>query len=70
MATHVCERCGGTFPRKSGLTSHMNRKTPCKVPTQLIQQQVNQALIQVAPELAVATAEFREPSVKFHTSIS
>jgi len=48
----------------------MNRKTPCKVPTQLIQQQVNQALIQVAPELAVATAEFREPSVKFHTSIS
>ena len=70
MATHVCERCGGAFPRKSNLTSHMNRKSPCKVPTQLIQQQVNQALLNVAPELAVATAEFREPSVKFHTSIS
>ena len=70
MATHVCERCGGAFPRKSNLTSHMNRKSPCKVPTQLIQQQVNQALLNVAPELAVVTAEFREPSVKFHTSIS
>ena len=70
MATHVCDRCGGVFPRKSGLTSHMNRKIPCKVPTQLIQQQVNQALVNVAPELVVSTAEFREPSTKFHASIS
>jgi len=70
MASYVCERCGVTFPRKSGLTSHMNRKNICKIPMQLIQQQVNQVLVQVAPELSIPTTEFREVSMKFNRSLN
>lgn len=29
-ATHICERCGKIFKYKRLLTSHMNRKYPCK----------------------------------------
>ena len=68
MAT--CERCGKEFARKNSLTAHMKRKKPCKVPTQLIQQQVNQVLAQVAPEQVVPTEEFRESSKAFHESMS
>ena len=70
MPSHACQRCGKEFARKTGVTAHMKRKNPCKPPTALVQKQVNEVLVKVAPHLEVPVAEFRDVSKKFHETLS
>ena len=70
MSPHICERCGKEFARKTGITAHMKRKNPCKPPTTLVQKQVNEVLVKVAPHLEVPIAEFRDVSTKFHETLT
>ena len=70
MPSHTCERCGKEFARKTSINTHMKRKNPCKAPTTLLQKQVNEVLVKVAPHLEVPVTEFRDVSKKFHETLS
>jgi DNA adenine methylase len=52
---HECEKCLKVFTQKSGLTVHLNRKTPCKKNTaldSLIEQKVKEATEPLRKEIA------------------
>jgi DNA adenine methylase len=67
---HECEKCLKIFTQKSGLTTHLNRKTPCKKDTALetlIEQKIKQATEPLRKEIAelksVPLDEIIQPTV-------
>jgi hypothetical protein len=71
MSQVSCDVCGKEFAKKLGLQKHKERKTPCKVPVNLIQANVHQALEDAGVlHLEVPTTEFRETSMKFNSSLT
>lgn len=71
MSQLTCSICGKEFTKKIGLQKHKERKTPCKVPINLIQANVHQAFKDAGvSHLEVPTTEFRETSKKFNSSLS
>lgn len=67
----VCTVCGKEFSKKVGLQKHKERKTPCKAPTQLINEVVHNTLMEAGiSHLEVPTSEFREASTKFNKTLT
>ena len=65
----ACETCGKEFSRKGGLEKHKANKRPCKKPTGLIQQALQEAGVAVDAEADAGTA-FRETSKTFNKKLS
>ena len=61
----TCEICGKEFASKSSLTTHKNKKVPCKSPTNLIQHVLEEAGVPAEPTVA-----FRPATKKFHETLS
>ena len=71
MSQSVCTICGKEFAKKASLQKHSERKNPCKAPTQLIETNIHQALVEAGvPHLEAPTGEFRETSKKFNATLT
>jgi adenine-specific DNA-methyltransferase len=71
MSKHGCTTCGKEFASNATLKRHLEKKIPCKAPTQLLQATVQKALEEAGVSYKEEPLkEFREVSEKFHTSMS
>lgn len=71
MSQFRCNICGKEFSKNIGLQRHKERKNPCKVPIQLIQENIHQAFENAGvPHLEIPTKEFRDISEKFNSLLS
>lgn len=68
MVLYHCKKCGNKFKYKSRYDSHLNRKTPCKIIKDKVQETINEELqeqnIKKKPEPVVSESIVKEQFIK------